>query len=269
MPLLSRLLGILGGLLASKTLLDPTTSQQPQPTTTSKPSTSVSGSLLSAAAREIVPPLSGMLALGGVGRAIKSIPTIVKETPKVISTIGTILGLTSPSPKEPEAREVPISGQVQPAGIKTAERTTLTPPPAQTPKAEPTRVSGSVLTASLPTQTTPTITAREPAPTPPIRTVETLTPPAPPSVMAEAPRIGGGGILTGAPIPTGAGIIPTPPTPARPEEARPISEIIQRLIAEEAGRKIAELPLPEAIEERAKPPRPRRLEEVLGELLTR
>ncbi len=98
-------------------------------------------------------------------------------------------------------------------------------------------------TTILPGEITQTLTARtEREITEPARVI----PPSPTGVIR-----GVGGVPT---PPVSGESIPTPPSPVRPEAIlrEPLSQIIEKLVVPEEQRRLVELPLPEAIEERAR-----------------
>jgi hypothetical protein len=246
-------------------------------------------------------------ALGTVGRQAEktglamvrqAAPVLERAAPIVESGLGRALGVVGSIliPTKVAAPAEQLTPPTTSAGIKggtptqeTKSGTTVSSAVIQAPA----RVSGPAggSETTLPGQVSPTATATEiirptmgaetirpetvAAParivsTPPTGAGVIPTPPTPVSLgggaplPTEAPRVGG---VTATP-PTGAGTIPTPPSPARPETIIPISQIIQQLLASEPERRMAELPLPEEITERGRV-RPRRLEEVLSDLITR
>lgn len=184
-----------------------------------------------------------------------------------------------------EAKAEKPTTPISPTIITSDTRGSATP--TQTPKTTDTRVSSTVITSLLPGSTTPSETARI-APSKmveqpqvgvsspavggvpkPITGGETgrVVPSAPtPTITpsAGAPTEAGRGIVPGF-VPMGGGGIPVPPSPVKEIPAVPISQVIEQILRGEK-KSTAEIPIPEPIEERGRP-RPRRIEEILSELI--
>jgi len=211
--------------------------------------------------------------------------TVATAVPKAIAEL---TGIRLPGAKAAgtvEAREtlVPTAGVAKPATFLIGMSTRLTPteaakPPAQVPKG-PEVAPPTTLKATVPTQTTPTkvaevreapgkvaagreVRAEIPSPAKPAETtgpkIRSVRP------IMETPPMG-----VSAPVPTPA----VPAAIVQREEARlPISEVVRKVLE---ARKIVpeetmvELPMVERIEERARPLRPKRIEDILAELLSR
>lgn len=227
-----------------------------------------------------------------IARTLLALAVLTPPTKEVISregVLGRVVSAITGGKEKPSGGEIKAetTGAFLSPTTITSSRGGTTTPPTQTPKTPETRISSSLITSTLPGGTTPSETARitpskmveQPqvvASSPAVGSVPKpitggeagrVVPSAPaPTITpsAGAPTEVGRGIVPGF-VPTGGSGIPVPPSPVKEIPAVPISQVIEQILRGEE-KPTAEFPLPEPIEERGKP-RPRRIEEVLSELI--
>jgi hypothetical protein len=232
------------------------------------------------------------LALASLVRAL--IPSLVSLAPRVVEAVRSSFqspqglkaqintGMPEVKAEEPKAflGAKPVSVSEGRSGGTTVSSQVLTASSTgQNTETPVSREKGTVGTTRETQSVSAPLNERIPPPASPQRLVGTTqtgtsvgapTPPAPVGLQGRigvsVPVLGGGG-----------GGIPSPAMPStivqREAVAEPISQVIQKILAQrqvpEEQQRLVETPLPEAIEERARALRPKTLEEVLNEILSR